>query len=212
MSNARLLQEIRASALAGSRSAFRMIAFSLLWLPIGTAINLIFDGKARTDWKISLEVGGTIAILWYGVSFFSTLRDLRKESRIAVAKNPRFSATAFVSGLYGATAIFSLWLTRGLHAEGDPLWLQLLPLVFLGAVLYAWPRPIHCDDQSIWQRGRWGRKKSIRYQDIQSISLSCAGGTTTVLGPRAMLEHTSQHVDPESFRRLVSLRSGKPIY
>jgi hypothetical protein len=210
MKSERLPYELRASALAGYRSALRVVAFTLLWVPIGALINVIFDHEAKTNWKLSLEVGGTLAVLWYGVTFFSTLFDLRKQGQSETARNPSFPASSFLSGLCGVTAIFSVWLIWGLHSEGDPVWLQLLPLAFLGIAFFAWPRTIHCDQESVWQRDRWGRKKNIPYNEIQSIS--GAGGTTTVLGPKAVIEHTSQHIDPESFRHAVSLRSGKPIY
>jgi hypothetical protein len=152
-----------------------------------------------------------VASIWYIATFLSTLFDLRTHDRIEAARAPSFPATSFLTGLYGITTIFSLALIKGLHAEGDPIWMQLLPLVFVLIAFYAWPRTIHCGELSVWQRNRFGRKKVIPYQAIQAISVS-PGGSTIVLGLEGTIEHTPQHVDAESFRHLTASRSAKPVY
>lgn len=207
----RTVQQVRQSAAVAFRSALQVILVIALTLPFQVLIGVFFDKKINTDWKLALKVGGTIASIWYLVTFTSTLVDFRKYDRINAARAPSFPATSFLTGLYGLTAIVSLALIKGLNAEGDPMWLQLLPLVFVGIAFYAWPRTIHCAELSVWQRDRWGRKTDIPYQSIQAISVS-PGGTTTVLGSEVTIEHTPQHVDAESFRHFVSSRSAKPIY
>ena len=211
MAVGRLIRQVCTSASAAVRPALLVLMVTALTLPFQALINAILVSKATTDWKLALVVGAVVASIWYIAAFLSTLFDLRTQDRIEVAMAPSFPATSFLIGLYGVTTILSLALINGLHAEGDPIWMQLLPLVFVVIAFYAWPRTIHCGALSVWQRNLWGRKKDIPYREIQAISVS-ANGTTTVLGLEETIEHTQQHVGAESFRHLVASRCARPVY
>lgn len=211
MRHSRSRQQLRISALAGTESALHVFLYALLMLPIKAAIDLTFEEKVG-DWILALKVGAALAAIWCCVTFFSTFFDLRRQIQIEESANPRFPATTFIAGLYGLTTVGSIGLIIGLRREGDPVWIQILMLVFPCIAMYAWPRTIHCDERSVWQRNLWGRKKSIPYDEIQSISSGHGDAATTVVGLHAVIEHTSEHSDPAAFMHLVSKRSGKRVY
>jgi hypothetical protein len=206
----RLGYQVRLSAISGIQSAFQILFVVVAMIPVRFIISWIFDRHATVDWKASLIVGCSITTLWYIAVCVSTFADLRREA--ARGRKPRqtFPASAFLTGLYGIAVVFSAAIAIGTHREGDPIWIQVLPLVFVFIAFYGWPRTIHSDEKAIWQRTRFGLKRVIPYDEV--LAVAYAQGTTTVTGQQATIEHTQYHAGAEQFQSVVSRRSGKQIY
>jgi hypothetical protein len=205
----RLGYQVRLSAISGIQSAFQILFVVVAMIPVRIIMGWMFDRHAPVDWKASLIVGCSIATLWYIAVCVSTFADLRRDAARGRNRLQSFPASAFVTGLYGITVVFSAAIAIGTHREGDPIWIQLLPLVFVFIAFYGWPRTIHSDEKGVWQRTRFGLKRIIPYDEV--VAVAYAQGTTTVTGQRATIEHTQYHAGTDPFQRVVSGRSGRKI-
>jgi hypothetical protein len=205
----RLRYQLRVSTAAGLQSAGWGLLTMAALLPVAAIINWVFD-RRRTDWKLSLALGGSLSLIWCMAVFVSTLVDLRRAASRRREMKQVFPATAFIGGLYSVTVLLAGAISIGTYREGDSVWLQLAPLSFLAIAFYGWPRAIHCDENKIWQRSRLGTKRSIHYDNV--IAVAYSQGTTTVTGTPVVIEHTQYHADVGQFQRLLSKRTGKDIH
>lgn len=192
-------------------SGFQVFLTVALTIPIIAAINWFFDGEARINLKGTFAVGGVLAAGWTLITLVTSFIDAHRNDRIVGATHQVFRPTTFVFGLFTVAALGSLAMMIGANAQNEPIWLQLLPLVFLALTFYGWPRTIHCEETTLSQRNLWGRKYTIPYAEIEAISVS-GDGAITVLGSGATIQHTQYHINPDGFAALVSGRSGKPVY
>jgi hypothetical protein len=206
----RLANQVRVSALAGVQPALQIVLVTVAIIPVRVIINRVFGSDAAIDWRLSLVVGGSIALMWYVSICASTFVDMRREAAHGRQIRQSFPATAFVAGLYGVTVLFSAAMAVGMYREGDPAWLQVIPLCFVLIAFYGWPRTIHIDQSSIWQRSRLGRRTCINYTDV--VAVAHAVDTTTVAGSSGIIEHTQYHAVSGEFAGLVSARTGKQVY
>jgi drug/metabolite transporter superfamily protein YnfA len=207
----RLVLQLKLSAAVALRPALRSLLAALLMIPLTAFILLVLGDDQQVDWSASAAVGGVLGSIWFLAVFLSTLADLRKQDGISAASKRSFPAQSFYSSLYGLCVIGSAWLILALHREKDPVWMQLLPLVFVALAFFGWPRTITCTETTVSQRTLLGWKKRIPYVSVDAISVD-SSGTTTVLGAGKTIQHTQCHLDPGAFREAVSRRSGKPIY
>jgi hypothetical protein len=203
--------ELRGSAALALRSAAKVFVVVIVCSPVRWIVARVFQEDAVFDWKLALILSTLLSLAWFIAAFLSGYFDLRKLDRIDRETNPRFPGTSFLRGLYGGMIVFSVVMELGLYRQGDEAWMQLIPLIFIGMSVYAWPRTIHCDERTIWQWSRLGRKRAIDFEAIESIARG-AGGTITVIGPDITIEHTSSHAGAEEFCRFLSERTGKPVY
>jgi hypothetical protein len=208
MTNGRVFQQIRYSASAAFRAALILAIYTVIMIPVRSLIDSILHQQIELKWKEPVLVGGILTAVWFVAEFLSTLCDLLRHDRIQAASLPSFPAGSFIAGLYGFTLIMSLSMMIGMYSEGDSWKSQLIPLAFMVIAFYGWPRTIHCDEHSIWQRNLWGRKKTLAYEEIKVICTN-AEGTTAVIGHKTIIEHTQYHADFNSFRRIICKRSGK---
>ncbi len=206
----RLDYQVRVSAISGIQSTLQILFVVVAEIPVRVLIERIFSRDVRVDWRASLAVGCSIAALWYLGVCLSTFVDLRRDA--AHGRDPRqsFPASAFLTGLYGLTLILSAAIVIGTHREGDPVWVQLTPLVFVLIAFYGWPRTIHVDETGVWQRTRLGLKRRIRFEDILAIAYE--QGSTTVTGKEATIEHTPYHVGTQRIQKVLSKRSHRKLY
>jgi len=204
-------RSLRAAALAAIWPSVRFAPVIALIFPVRFGLDWLFDHSATLDWKLGFQISGTMALVWYFGTFLCIVFDLRKQAKIEATANPAFPAVSFLSGLYGLTILGAVGLSIGLWREGDSVWMYAITLGFALLAAYAWPRTIHCDESAVWQRNRWGVKKTIPYKEIETISTSGVG-RTTILGATCWIEHTDQYIESERFRDIVSRRSGKKIY
>lgn len=206
----RLAYHIRASALSGVQPALQIVLVTVALIPVRIILNRVLESDAAVDWKLSLVVGGSIALMWYVGVCASTFVDIRCEIAHGRQLRQSFPATAFIAGLYGVAVLFSAVMAIGMYRENDPAWLQLIPLSFVLIAFYAWPRTIHIDESGVWQRSRFGRKTRLNYSDV--IALSYSDCTTTVTGSSGIIEHTQYHAAGSRFVGLVSKRSNREVY
>ena len=193
------------------RSAAKVFVVVIVCSPVRWIVTTVFQQDVIFDWKLALVLSSLLSVVWFLAVYLSTYFDLRKLDRIDRETNPRFPGTSFLRGLYGGMILFSVVMAVGLYREGDSAWMQLIPLIFIGMSVYAWPRTIHCDERAVWQRSRLGRKRVIDFVAIESIARG-AGGAITVIGSDFTIEHTSSHAGTEEFCRFLSERTGKPVY
>ena len=208
MINGRLYQQIRYSASGALRAALTLAIFTVIMIPVRSLIDSVLHQQFALKWKEPVLVGGILTAVWFGAEFLSTLCDLLRHDRIQAASLPSFPAGSFIAGLYGFTLLMSLSMMIGMYREGDSWKFQLIPVAFMAIAFYGWPRTIHCDEHSIWQRNLWGGKKMLPYDEVKVICTN-AEGTTAVIGHKTTIEHTQYHADFDSFRRIVCNRSGK---
>lgn len=206
----RLNYQARLSAISGIQSTLQILFVMVVMISVRIIMHWIFNDHAVIDWKTSLIVGCSIAAMWYTAVCVSTFADLRREVVRGRSSRQSFPANAFLTGLYGLTLVFSAAIAIGTHREGDPIWIQLLPLIFVFIAFYGWPRTIHSDEKCVWQRTRLGLKRTISYDEV--LSVAYMQGTTTVTGKHATIEHTQYHAGADRFQRVVSRRSGKKIW
>jgi len=159
--NNRSKRHIRESALEGFRVALHVLLGAVLIFPFQAAINFVFGNDTWPDWHLPAFLALAFASIWFVFMFVTTLLDLRKEDRVGKARRPTFSAPGFASGIYGITAVVSLGLIVGLHREGDPAWMQFMPLIFVALAFYGWPRTIHCNETAVSQRNLGATKRSF---------------------------------------------------
>src|SRR5205823_3580279 len=131
-------------------------------------------------WVLSVEVIGIISGAWFLVVFSSTFIQLRRRDRQELTRNPSFPATVFVMLLYSGGVLLSVTLFLGLRKQHEAWWLQLLNWSFALLAFYGWPRTIHFDETSIWQRSLFGVKRRIRYEDIQYVNADHTASVITV--------------------------------
>jgi hypothetical protein len=195
--------------MSGLPSALQILFVTVAMIPVHAIINWVFYRNATVDWKTSLVVGSSIALMWYIGVCVSTYVDIRRAVERGREFRQSFPASAFAAGIYGVSVLFSGVMSIGMYREGDPVWIQLIPLAFLLIAFYGWPRTIHCDERGIWQRSRFGLKTLIPYGDVLAVTQS--QGTTTVSGTEGSIEHTQYHADAGQFQRVTAKRTGKPV-
>ena len=198
------------SAISGIQSTLQILFVVVASIPLRIIIEKIFSPDASVDWRTSLIAGCSIAGLWYLGICLSTFVDMRRD--VASGRNPRqsFPASAFATGIYGLNLLLSAVLVIGTHREGDPIWIQLTPLLFVLIAFFGWPRTIHVDETGVWQRTRLGLKRRIPFEDVLAVSRQ--QGTTTIAGKEATIEHTPHHVGARRLEEVLSKRSHKRIY
>lgn len=179
-------------------------------IPVRGFINWTFTRNADFNWKASLIVGCSIAMLWYFGVCISTFIDVRRVMLRERSFRQSYPATALIAGIYAVGVIMASALVVGMYREGDPLWMQTIPLGLFLISFYGWPRTIHCDSNGIWQRTRFGIKKYIPYSDVLAVGRS--GEAAIVTGAKASIEHTEYHAGAEQFQELLQKRTGKEIY
>src|SRR5690349_5229138 len=109
-------------------------------IPVRVVIDRTLSRNVSVDWRASLIVGSSIAALWYLGFCVSTFVDIHRDAVRGRSPRQSFPANAFVTGVYGLALVLSAVLVVGTHREGDPMWMQLLPLVFVLIAFYGWPR------------------------------------------------------------------------
>lgn len=206
----RLGYQVRVSAISGIQSTLQILFVVVAGIPVRVLIERIFSRDVRVDWRTSLIAGCCIAMVWYLGVCVSTFVDLRRDASRGRTPRQNFPATAFWTGMYGLILILSAAIVIGTHREGDPVWIQLTPLVFVLIAFYGWPRTIHVDETGVWQRTRFGLKRRIQFEDV--LAVAHEDGTTTVTGKEATIEHTPCHVGSSRIREVLSTRSHKRIY
>lgn len=195
---------------AGFGSALQTALLFLLMAPVRGVIAWAFD-EAELNWHLYWVLTGSFTGIAFVTSSGITLLDLWRHRRVGQETNTTFGATSLIAAVFGSAMILCFVLMIGLHHQRESPWLQIMPASFGILAWYGWPRTIHCGETAIWQRNRWGVKRSILYVDIQAISQTY-DGTTVVLGPQSSIEHTPYHLASDQFQFLVSKRSGKPVY
>jgi hypothetical protein len=206
----RLGYQARVSAVSGIQSTLQILFVVVASVPLRIIIERIFSRDVSVDWRTSLIAGCSIAALWYLGVCISTFVDMRRDAVSGRKPRQSFPATAFATGVYGLDLLLSAAMMIGSHQEGDPMWVQLTPLVFVWIAFMGWPRTIHVDETGVWQRTRWGRKRRIRFEDV--LAVSHEHGTTTVTGTVATIEHTPYHVGARRIEEVLEKRTHKRIY
>ena len=206
----RIGYQVRVSAISGIQSTLQILFVVVAAIPVRVLIERIFSRDVSVDWRTSLIAGCSIATLWYLGVCVSTFVDIRRDAIRGRTPRQSFPASAFWTGLYGLTLILSAAMVIGTHREGDPMWIQLTPLVFVLIAFYGWPRTIHVDETGVWQRTRLGLKRRIRFEDVLAVAYE--HGTTTVAGKEATIEHTPYHAGAGSIREVLSKRSHRKTY
>ena len=202
--------QVRVSAVSGLQSALQILFVTVAMIPVTAIINLAFYHRATVDWKTSLVVGSSLALLWYLAVCISTFVDVRRAAVRGRELRQSFPASAFAAGIYGVGVLFSGAMSIGMYREGDGWGIQIIPLAFVLIAFYGWPRTIHCDEEGVWQRSRFGFKTRIPYNDVVAVSYS--EGTTTVTGTDGSIEHTQYHAAAGQFQGVISKRTGKPVF
>lgn len=204
----RVATEIRLAAIAGIKPALLVCISILMLLPIRALVNLLFYRQTMMDWSLGFILAACFGLLWYLASFSSVLFDLRRGDARDAARNPSFPAKSFVTGVYSSGVMISIALMWGLHHQHESNILVFGSLIFAAISFYGWPRTIHCTADAVTQRSRLGRLRRISYNDVISIGVD-NDGTTTVLGSKETIQHTTDHADAGYFASIVSKRSGK---
>jgi hypothetical protein len=206
----RLGYQVRVSAIGGIQSTLQILFVVVAAIPVRVLIERIFSRDVSVDWRTSLIAGCSIATLWYLGVCVSTFVDMRRDAIRGRTPRQSFPASAFWTGMYGLTLVLSAAMVIGTHREGDPMWVQLTPLVFVLIAFCGWPRTIHVDETGVWQRTRLGLKKRIRFEDV--LAVAHEHGTTTVVDKVATIEHTPCHAGSSQIQEVLSKRSHKKIY
>lgn len=206
----RLGSQVRVSAISGIQSTLQILFVAVAAIPVRVLIERIFSRDVSVDWRTSLIAGCSIATLWYLGVCVSTFVDMRRDAIRGRTPRQSFPASAFWTGMYGLTLVLSAATVIGTHREGDPMWIQLTPLVFVLIAFFGWPRTIHVDETGVWQRTRLGLKRSIRFEDV--LAVTHEHGTTTVVDKEATIEHTPCHAGSSQIQEVLSKRSHKKIY
>ncbi len=199
----RFFKDIGVSARSALKSAWRLWLGLIPIFVLALFLDRLGEGK---PFIVILIAYTFLCIAWFGYAFISTFIDLRKDERLVISPSPSFGASTFASlGTGMMIAIFApllIWL------HGDvPLLEELLLWVVLGACVLGLPRRIHCTENSVWQRNRWGRKKEIPYSAIKDI-FADNDGVTVVDDTEVPIVHGQYHVGREIFVRLLCERTG----
>lgn len=206
----RLGFQVRVSAISGIQSTLQMLFVLVAAIPLRILVERIFNRDVSVDWETSLIAGCSIATFWYLGVCVSTFVDKRRDAIRGRTPQQSFPATAFWTGMYRLLLALSAAMVIGTHREGDSMWTQLTPLVFVLMAFFGWPRTIHVDETGVWQRTRLGLKRRIRFEDV--LALAHEDGTTTVVGKEATIEHTACHAGSSQIQEVLSKRSRKKIY
>jgi len=206
----RLGFQVRVSAISGIQSTLQILFVVVAAIPVRVLIERIFSREVSADWETSLIAGCAIATFWYLGVCVSTFVDIRRDAIRGRTPRQSFPATAFWTGAYGLMLALSAAIVIGTHREGDSMWTQLTPLVFVLIAFFGWPRTIHVDETCVWQRTRLGLKRRIRFEDILAVTYE--QGTTTVSGKEATIEHTPCHAGSSQIQEALSKRAHKKIY
>lgn len=111
--------------------------------------------------------------------------------------------SAFIFALIAAPLIS--WAFR--NTDGA-VWLHLFSAVAVICVFLAWPRTIHFDSDRIWQKGRFGRARSIPWTDVDSLAHVIADGKTIVGGGNVQIVHNFLHTDKADFCKVIEQRTA----
>lgn len=204
-----LWNQMKASAHAAIAVSLPVLFSFVVLVPFTAMLDLLNSRSPQLELKMPAQIAALFAAGTFVITFVSTLRDLRTIDQIDEAREPSFTPTTFATGIWGVPLVGSMWGIYGINRDDEPAWLSLIPCAFIALAFYAWPRTIHCGKAFVSQRSLWGRVKRIQYSSIEAISIG-HDGTTVVIGPQATIEHTPYHIDPDTFRHIVSKRSGKP--
>ena len=178
-------------------------------IPVRQIIYRAFHDSKSVDVRATLIVTVSMSMLWYLAISTSTFIDLRRSAELETRLKQDFPASTLITGIYCAGVLMGVAIVLGTYVEHDPVWIQSIGFIFPVISFYGWPRTIHCEDDYLWQRTRWGSRRRILYSEVEAISYS--EGLTTVYGGGGPVIHSPYHSAVEQFHQLLAERTGKEV-
>jgi hypothetical protein len=160
MPNGRIVLQIELSAVKPGVSPLTVLLACLTTPPLRTLIDRAVEGNWETiNWRISVEIIGTISGLWFVGLFASNPIDSRGADYRENTHKPSFPATTFIRIIYLANVFLSGVLFWGLGKEHDPVWTQWFGLAGPSRTVRSNPSPMNETGRPI--------KTTIRHTSIR---------------------------------------------
>lgn len=173
-------------------------------------IRWAFDHTSNADLRAGAWLSVAMGILCFLFLFVSQWIGLASIQINRQKPNPSFPARSSLRLLCALSVLLAVVAFWGLTREHVSIGYRVLMLLWAAAILIGWPRTIHLNATSIWQRNRWGKKVSIPYSEIERVApgyqmvLVIAKDGTTI-------RHTSLHADAEGFVSAIEDRSQERV-
>jgi hypothetical protein len=182
------------------------------FIPLLSAYHRVFEGSWRVNWRLPLELGVALAVLFFLFFLVTQLLEEAEVTRREKRKKKEFPAMMWIRGVCLVNILLGVAIMAGTYREGDEWWVIAISGVFIPLGYFGCPRTIYIAEHEIGQRNRFIGTKVIPIAEIESVSWDESSGEITVFGSNGTrISHTPQHMYRMQFLDEMEVLTRKEV-